>query len=329
MGMTIFTAQALLPVMRFSVVINSKAGTARRLGRPALTALFKESLDSSLASCRFVSPRGLRAACLAAFADRPDVLVIVGGDGSARTATELAVENKLPIAALPGGTMNVLPKRLSGTLTLEECLGALSRGAFESARVDCGFANERLFLVGAAFGMLPELARLREDFRLTRGVRDAAKLSARLVKTMPRLMRPTVVCRTNEREVRVPALIASVDRVDHWGTAPDSPGPTDPTFDCVALCAERWRQVAGVMAKVAWGGDWRGHSCIEGFSASRLSVQSGRHTRLTLDGEPLRLPSPVRVRYGRGRVQMIVFPEGFSKADDASDRSSLRPALSA
>jgi diacylglycerol kinase family enzyme len=318
--------------MRFSVVINSKAGTARRLGRAALATLFRDALGSGLAAYRFVSPRRLRAACLAAIEAKPDVLVVLGGDGTARTATELAVENKIPIAALPGGTMNVLPKRLSGTMTVENCVAALASGAFDTIRVDCGFANERPFLVGAAFGMVPELAGLREDFRLTRNVRDAVRLSTRVMKTVPRLMRPTVVCDIGEkRKVRVPAFIASVESVDHWGKAPASPEPSDPAFDCVALCAERWSQVFGVMVKVASGRDWRGHDCIETFSASRLSVRSGRHTWLTLDGERTRLISPVRVRYGRARVPMILFPEGFSGVgeNDATDRTSVRSALSA
>jgi diacylglycerol kinase family enzyme len=317
--------------MRFSVVVNSKAGSARRLGRPAVARLFKDALQKDLNSYRIISPRGLRAALAAAIDESPDVLVVVGGDGTARTATELAVENKIPIAALPGGTMNVLPKRLSGTMSLEDCVAALSRREFDITRVDCGFANERPFLVGAAFGMIPELALLREDFRLTKGIRDAARLSTRLIKTMPRLMRPTVVCRSEAKEVRVPALIASVERVDHWGSPPETPERSEPMFDCVALCAERWRQVAGIMAKVALGRDWRGHRCIEDFTATRLTVQSGRHTRLTLDGEPLRLPSPVRVRYARARIPMLVFPEGFAKAQetDETNRSSVRPALSA
>lgn len=317
--------------MRVSVVVNSHAGTARRLGRAATVSLFKDQLGGALLSCRFVKPRRFTAACVSAIAESPDALVIVGGDGSARTAAELAMHAKIPLAALPGGTMNVLPKRLSGLMTLEECVAALGREAVEITKLDCGFADKRPFFVGAAFGMVPEMAKLREDFRVTKGVRDAARLASRVVKTTPRLMRPAVSMQVQGRKMHVPALIASVERVEHWGKPVVSDEPSPPAFDCVALCAERWREVAGIVAKAMWRGDWREHRCIEAFTAANLVVSSGRNTWLTLDGEPTRLPSPVKLRYAPARAAMIAFPEGLREVEDndATDRSSVRHALSA
>jgi diacylglycerol kinase family enzyme len=235
----------------------------------------------------------------------------------------------MPLAALPGGTVNVLPKRLSGAMTLEETIAALGQGDFDVTKLDCGFADNHPFFVGAAFGMVPELAKLREDFRVTRGVRDAVKLSGRVFRTAPRLMRPVVVLESGRRQTRIPALVASVERIEDWGSTTE--GPSFHGFDCVALCAERWSQVAGILARAMWRGNWREHSCIETFRLSQLVVSAGRHTWLTLDGEPMRLPSPVRLKYARQKIPVISFPKALREAkdNDASDRSSLRPARTA
>ena len=58
----------------------------------------------------------------AAFARRPDVLLVLAGDGTARSVASKAKPDGPLIAPLPGGTMNMLPKALYGTTDWKQAL---------------------------------------------------------------------------------------------------------------------------------------------------------------------------------------------------------------
>src|ERR1700742_2437655 len=98
--------------MRYAAVVNAAAGTTRRLGTTALTSLLNDRLDHHLMSLRYADGRGLCTACEEAIRDKPDALIVLGGDGTCRTAAAMAAQQKIPVVLLPGGTMNVLPKRV-------------------------------------------------------------------------------------------------------------------------------------------------------------------------------------------------------------------------
>ena len=49
-----------------------------------------------------------------------EVLIVLGGDGTIRTAAEVCAEKGPYLIPLPGGTMNMLPRALYGDVTWEE-----------------------------------------------------------------------------------------------------------------------------------------------------------------------------------------------------------------
>src|SRR5215813_11315186 len=90
-----------------------------------------------------------------------DVMIVLGGDGTARAAAELTPRNGPPLILLPGGTLNVLPQALYGPLTWPDALAAaLERGVIK--RMPIGRANNSTFFVAAMFGAPTLLARARE-----------------------------------------------------------------------------------------------------------------------------------------------------------------------
>ena len=58
---------------------------------------------------RSVQPAGIEEAVRAAVAERPDALFVLAGDGTLALSAELCGPDGPLIAALPGGTMNMLP----------------------------------------------------------------------------------------------------------------------------------------------------------------------------------------------------------------------------
>ncbi len=75
-----------------------------------------------------------------------EVLIVLGGDGTIRTAAEACAEKESYLIPLPGGTMNMLPRALYGNVSWEEALKktltAPSVKVLSGGRV----ANKRFFI---------------------------------------------------------------------------------------------------------------------------------------------------------------------------------------
>jgi undecaprenyl-diphosphatase len=136
------------------LVANNGSGTAERARalRAALPA-------AEIVECR---PDDLRAE-LEKAAERARVLGVCGGDGTVNAAAEVALGHGLPLAVLPGGTLN----HFAYDLGVEDVRGlsrALEQG--EGVRVDVArftSGHKRgIFLNTFSLGVYPELVRERE-----------------------------------------------------------------------------------------------------------------------------------------------------------------------
>ncbi|MET8243679.1 phosphatase PAP2 family protein [Streptomyces sp. NPDC005202] len=112
-------------------------------------------------------------------AARARVLGVCGGDGTVNAAAEVALRHGLPLAVLPGGTLN----HFAYDLGVEDVRGlsrALARG--EAVRVDVGrFVSgdkQGIFLNTFSLGVYPELVRERERWAHRIGGWPAGVLAA-------------------------------------------------------------------------------------------------------------------------------------------------------
>ncbi|MEW2447901.1 phosphatase PAP2 family protein [Streptomyces parvulus] len=107
------------------------------------------------------------------------VLGVCGGDGTVNAAAEVALRHGLPLAVLPGGTLNHFAYDL-GVEDVRDLCGALERG--EGVRVDVGrFASggrSGVFLNTFSLGVYPELVREREHWSSRIGGWPAGVLAA-------------------------------------------------------------------------------------------------------------------------------------------------------
>ncbi|MEU7581604.1 diacylglycerol kinase family protein [Streptomyces sp. NPDC041068] len=94
---------------------------------------------------------------------RGGALGVVGGDGTVNAAAVLAVDNRLPLAVFPGGTLNHFAADL-GLPTLQEAADAVEEG--RGGTVDLGRITGdgtcTYFLNTFSIGVYPELVRARE-----------------------------------------------------------------------------------------------------------------------------------------------------------------------
>ncbi len=95
---------------------------------------------------------------------RPDALLVLAGDGTARTIATLAGKNDILVATLPGGTMNMLPKALYGTGDWKKALRrVLEQG--EPRKVAGGAIGNEYFYCAAILGAPALWAPAREAIR--------------------------------------------------------------------------------------------------------------------------------------------------------------------
>ena len=145
-----------------TAVINTGSGGAGAASAAEMTAIFAEA---GLAHAKVVSvaPDELEQALDAAAAEA-DVVVVLGGDGTIRSAAaKCGAAGKL-LAPLPGGTMNMLPHALYGNVTWQAALKqTLAAPAMRD--VSGGKAQGHAFFCVAILGAPSLWAEAREALR--------------------------------------------------------------------------------------------------------------------------------------------------------------------
>ncbi|CAL9318285.1 lipid kinase YegS [Streptomyces sp. SudanB135_2055] len=152
------------------MVANVASGTSDRV-----RALCDALPDAEVVEC---DPKDVRAE-LERAADHARVLGVCGGDGTVNAAAEVALRHGLPLAVLPGGTLNHFAYDL-GVEDARDLCRALEGG--EGVRVDVGrFASggrRGIFLNTFSLGVYPELVNERERWSPRIGGWPAGVLAA-------------------------------------------------------------------------------------------------------------------------------------------------------
>jgi YegS/Rv2252/BmrU family lipid kinase len=91
-----------------------------------------------------------------ALEQKPDVLVVGGGDGTVRTAAECLLGTDMPLLVLPLGTTNNIARSLDLPLDWKEALELGTSGTIEDAYV--GNVNGRIFCNAATLGISSRIA---------------------------------------------------------------------------------------------------------------------------------------------------------------------------
>lgn len=214
-----------------------------------------------------------------------DVIIVLGGDGTARAAAELAPRDGPPLVLLPGGTLNILPRALYGELAWPEALAAaLERGVVK--RLPVGRANGEAFYVAALFGGTTQLVHVRE------AVREGKPLTAwRSLRVAWR--------RSFVRSLRVRTGKGRMQKVEAIGVLlPSFSGGLEADdLEWVRLDARHILDFARVSIR-ALTASWRSDSAIEVTRCKTGDVDAAfGYIHATLDGEARRFYSRVHIKY--------------------------------
>lgn len=147
---------------RVEAVVNPAAGGVAPRSAEALQALLDEfDFESHLQA---PEPDGIEQALQAAIQAKPDLVVVLAGDGTANRAAELCGPDGPLLAPLPGGTMNMLPHALYGARDWRTALSdALATGVERT--VSGGQLGDKKFHCAAILGSPALWAPAREAAR--------------------------------------------------------------------------------------------------------------------------------------------------------------------
>ena len=151
------------------LLINPRSGRAR----PSAEELADEA-----------SSRGIRAHILGSSEDpaalareaEADAIGVAGGDGSLASVAAVAIERDRSFVCVPFGTRNHFARDLG--LDRRDPFAALASYEGQERRIDVGRAGDRLFLNNVSFGAYASLVHRRDAHR--RGSRALARLRALL-----------------------------------------------------------------------------------------------------------------------------------------------------
>jgi diacylglycerol kinase family enzyme len=224
-----------------------------------------------------------------------DVIIVLGGDGTARAAAALAPRDGPPLVLLPGGTLNILPKALYGDLDWPEALkAALERGV--EKRMPAGVANGERFFVAAMFGAPTVLARAREAAREGQLLKALGRMRSYFRRAFTHRLRARANAESFRRAEAVGALLPS------FGGGLEGAG-----LEWVHLKAAHFVDLARVSVR-ALGEGWRDDEAVEIWPSTQGDIVSPGFIPGTLDGEPHNFFSRVRVTYDAKGVRVLALP---------------------
>ena len=247
---------------------------------------------------RAVQPADLAGALQAALAEQPDALFVLAGDGTLGLSARLCGADGPLLAALPGGTMNMLPFALNGRRAWPEALRAILETGRELP-VSCGEVNGMTFYVAAILGAPALWADAREAVR--HGKFRLAVLRARRAILRAFKGRLRFALDGGERRkaealtLMCPLVSRGLDEDIGLEAATLNPRDAMAGFRLgVSTLVGSWRRDPSVRLQVC--------QAAEAWAHGRVPA--------VLDGEPHRLSSPVKIGYRARAFRALVPADG-------------------
>lgn len=233
-----------------------------------------------------------------ACAPHADVVLTLGGDGTAMEVVGALAGTGMPIGLLAGGTGNQVVRALGIPLSVERAVAALLAG--EERAIDLGrLASGRHFAL--AVGVGPDVAMIAETSAAAKRRFGTAAYAVSALRAICRLerfdVRVTIDDRTIERSVTA-VMLANLPGVEN-GRVTFGPDirPDDGALD---VCLYDWRSI-GDAARTFW------RAGTGGIGGDPSSVFL-RGTRVSIETEPAREAEADGELIGSGPVRAVVAP---------------------
>ncbi|MHB0949117.1 MAG: diacylglycerol/lipid kinase family protein [Gemmatimonadaceae bacterium] len=286
--------------MSIPAIVNPAAGNA---------AAASAALGAAGFDVREVAPAGIEGVVRSLVNEGARRIVVAGGDGTIGTAASVLAHSPCELAVIPGGTLNHFAKDHGIPEALEEAVQLAATGV--ARPVDVATVSGRIFLNTSTVGAYVAMVRQRELLERHLGYRLATVIAAfrsflvlrafdltvEIEGTTRRYRTPLLFVGVGERELRVPILggrLPEGKRALHL-LVPRSRGRRAMLSLALAAFARGTEHVSA-------------GSELDAYLVDRCTVVLRRRGPVGLDGEIVRLDTPLEYRLLPGALSLVTGP---------------------
>jgi diacylglycerol kinase family enzyme len=224
-----------------------------------------------------------------------EVLIVLGGDGTIRTAAEACAERGPYLIPLPGGTMNMLPRALYGDVSWEDALkNTLTAPSVKV--LSGGRIADKQFFIAAIVGAPSLWAEARESIREGEIV-DAIKKGGVAFQHMFGTKVQYLISEKIKGEAEAVVLICPL--------ISEGMSDSEQALEAAVIDVESAAEVIGLATAAAFG-IWRDDRNIRLTKTKRVAVQSSKDIPAMLDGERVNLGKSAEINFVSRAVNVLV-----------------------
>ena len=294
-------------VRHVHLIINARSGLARHepLAERARAYFLARGIQPQVIVVR--TAEQLQAAVQGSANSNSDILAAAGGDGTIAAVAATAIETGKVLGVLPLGTFNYFAQRLGVPLEPEEALHVIASGRVQAVTV--GDVNGRIFLNNSSIGLYPTVLRQRETtYRRIGRSRMASYLSAALALARPPSPLTLDLTIDGVPLSRTSPLLfvgANDRQLDAFGL--QGTGCIDSGLLAMFITQPLDRRRLWALALSGLIQGFRDSAQLEGLCAAEAVVTTRRkRIRVAVDGEIIRLRSPLRYRSRPDALRVLV-----------------------
>jgi diacylglycerol kinase family enzyme len=283
-----------LSALKVGAIINTSSGGCDSASEGEMLSLLK-SVRASNYETWCGQAHQIETAFAEAATHKLDVLVVLGGDGTIRTAAKACIRTGTSLLPLPGGTMNMLPRALYGEASWQETLEKTLAGAM-SKTLSAGRTEEELFFVAAVIGAPALWMEVRESMR-KRDIFDVVEKSAGAFQAMFDTKIRYSMSSETQGEAKVIAVICPL--------VSEQMSDSEQALEAAVINTESATELFGLATAAALG-KWRDDRAVMLTKTKRVTIQSTRDIPLFLDGERVKANNNAEITFVPSAVNVIV-----------------------
>jgi diacylglycerol kinase family enzyme len=224
-----------------------------------------------------------------------EVLVVLGGDGTIRTAAERCTEEGPYLLPLPGGTLNMLSRALHGDVSWEDALEN-TFAAPSTRMLSGGRVADKRFFIAAIVGAPSLWAEARESIREGEIV-DAIEKGSVAFQHMFETKVQYLISEKIKGEAEAVAVICPL--------ISEEMSDSEQALEAAAIEVENVAEVISLLTVAAFG-KWRDNRNIVLTKTNQVRVQSSKDIPGILDGEKVNLGRSAEINFVSKAVTVLV-----------------------
>ena len=283
-----------LAELKFGAMINTSSGGCDSGSEAELLNVLQ---DAGVTNCKTWCGQAdqMERSFAEAAAHKLDVLIVLGGDGTIRTAAGACSRRGMYLLPVPGGTMNMLPRALYGDVSWKNALKNTLAHPVTKV-LSGGRVEDNQFFVAAIVGVPALWAETRESIR-EGDIVDAIKTGAVAFQGMFATKIQYSISSETKGEAEVIAVICPL--------ISEQMSESEQALEAAVINLENAAELIR-FATAAAVGKWRGGGNISLSKTTRVTVQSTTDIPIFLDGERVKIGKKAEITFVPQAVNVIV-----------------------